>query len=62
MECRLAIIQKGKRERGPYVPRTRGSNERDLLAGLELTGEVDGERYVLLSSSDLLLENMKRCL
>ena len=29
------------------------------MAGLELTGEVDGERYVVLSSSDLFLENMK---
>ena len=60
MESRLAINEKKKgKKRGPYKPRARLSDERELLSGQESIREVRGERYMVLNSGNLLIEEWK---
>ena len=60
MESRLAINEKKKgKKRGPYKPRARLSDERELLSGQESIREVRGERYMVLGSGNLLNEEWK---
>ena len=60
MESKLAIIKKSTgSKRGPYKPRSRMSDEREVLSDEGVVREFKGERYCVLGSGNLLKEEWK---